>query len=170
MLFDKVCDAVRLIDQYNPARFARLKRDLRGLWITETGGNHAEYHYWAQLCVLDRSHLLKQEVSAVHVASIIVHEATHARLFRAGFGYEPEMRVRIERVCFKAEIAFASRLPDGQALIEQAHAQLQSDPVVWTREAFHDRAVTKLRELRAPKWLIRLYQSRAGREGDGKVS
>jgi hypothetical protein len=39
------------------------------------------------------------------------------------------MRVRIERVCFKAEIAFASPLPDGQALIERAHAQLQADQI-----------------------------------------
>ena len=66
------------------------------------------------------------------------------------------MRARIENVCFRAEIAFASRLPDGTAIIEQARRQLERDPVVWTREAARDRATTKLRELGVPEWLIKL--------------
>jgi hypothetical protein len=106
--------------------------------------------------VLDRSHLLKPEVSGAEVASIIVHEATHARLALAGFGYEPATRERIEGVCFRSEIAFASRLPDGQALIDAARAQLAGDPAVWTDGARRERTVDKLRQLGLPEWLVRI--------------
>ena len=155
-LFDKVCEALGIIAQYSPTRLQRIRQDRRGLWITETAGNVAEYHHNVGLCLLDRSQLAKADVSPAHVAATIVHEATHARLTLAGFGYEPEMRARIENVCFRGEIAFASRLPDGTAIIEQARRQLERDPVVWTREAARDRATTKLRELGVPEWLIKL--------------
>src|SRR5882672_12744248 len=82
-----------------------------------------------------------------HVAATIIHEATHARLMTAGVGYEPERRAKVERICFKAEIAFASRLPDGQPIIDEAQAQIKRDPEVWTDQAARARRVSKLREL-----------------------
>lgn len=136
-------------------RLARLKRDLRGMWITEIE-SIGQYHHHVRLCVLDYNHLKKHEVSPAYVAATIIHEATHARLMLAGFGYEAERRARVEEICFRAEIAFASRLPDGHAIIEEARAQLQRDPQVWTNEAARARRTSKLRELGFPEWLIRL--------------
>lgn len=154
-LFNKVCAALGCLAQYDPMRLRRIKRDLRGIWIASALGNYAEYHHDMGLCVLDQIHVLRKERSAGHIAATIVHEATHARLMAAGFGYAPEQRQRIESVCFRAEIAFASRLPDGEVIIEDVKRQLSADPIVWTDGARFERATARLREQGIPEWLIR---------------
>lgn len=153
--FEKVHFTLALISQYSPPRFRQLGRDLRGIWITETAGNLAEYHHPEGLCLLDRAYVSQPDITASHVAATIIHEATHARLRRAGFGYEPELRRRIENVCFRAEVRFAAYLPDGQEIVDEARAQLERDPIVWTAAAADERATSKLRELGVPEWMIR---------------
>jgi|SRR3989344_152174 len=155
-LFDKTHAALDLIRQHGPMRLQRMKRDLRGIWITYTAGNLAEYDSAGKLCLLDPAYLLRSDVTSGDVAATLVHEATHARLRAAGFGYETKSRARIENVCFRAEIAFARHLPNGQEIVERACRNLTLDPVVWTAASAEERATTKLRELGVPQWLIRL--------------
>jgi hypothetical protein len=57
--------------------------------------------------------------SVAQIACAIVHEATHARLTRLGFGYEEPKRLRIEHICVDAERSFARRLPDGDELLKE---------------------------------------------------
>jgi hypothetical protein len=156
LVFQKVCEGIALIAQYNPVRLAQIRRDLRGVRIDHCDGV-AQYRHKTRLCLLDFHYVMGQEVTPAHVAASIIHEATHARLMKAGFGYEIERRARIERLCFKAEKAFGSRVPDGKAIVEEAQAQMERDPDVWTDQAILDRRVTKLRKLGVPEWVIRLH-------------
>ena len=156
LILQKVCEGIGLIAQYSPLRLARIRRDLRGVRIDHCDGV-AEYHHKTRLCLLDFHHIMRQEVTPAHVAASIIHEATHARLMKAGFGYEKERRARIERVCSKAEKAFGSRLPDGKAIVDEALAQMERDPEVWTDQAALARRLTKLRKLGIPEWVIRLH-------------
>ena len=155
VIFDKVSAALALIATHSPIRLRHIRRDLRGIWITETAGNQAEYDWAERLCLLDRGYLLRPEFTPAHVAASVIHEATHARLARRGFGYQPERRARVEGVCYRAELRFASRLPDQESLVEQIQRDLGRDPIAWSAAASAERAEGKLRELSVPGWLIR---------------
>jgi hypothetical protein len=89
-----------------------------------------------------------------------VHEATHARLWHSGIGYEEPIRGRVEAVCFRRERAFAARLPDGEEIRRIAEAKLAYyTNETLTGEALHARhregAAQALRDLGQPEWLIR---------------
>ncbi len=61
--------------------------------------------------MLDRDFVFAKDTTPERLASVIVHELTHARLGRAGFEYGNMTRVRLERVCVLAERNFIARLP-----------------------------------------------------------
>ena len=75
------------------------------------------------------------------IAAVIVHEATHARLERYGIGYEEKLRARIEAVCFRRELAFAAKLPNGEAVRQPAEDRLKAyaSANFWTNAAFAER-------------------------------
>jgi hypothetical protein len=94
------------------------------------------------------------------IAATIVHEATHARLDRCGIGYD-KLRPRVEAVCFRRELAFAAKLPNGEQVREQAERKLvfYATEDYWTNAAFAERYVNDhieaLRNLGAPDWIGR---------------
>lgn len=149
--FDRVAKVLDLIQRVDPRRFRRMSRDVRRILITHTGG--AAGSYWSDLdaCALDAQHLLGSLESA---AMTLVHEATHARLRRAGFSYTPELRPRLERLCLEAEIAFGERLPNSSDLIAEAQHALNSP--WWSDDASNQRQAQQLRTLGWPEWSIRL--------------
>src|SRR2546425_1176614 len=51
------------------------------------------------------------EPPAAVIASYFVHVATYVRLTQLGFGYGERERRRIERMCAKATLALADRIP-----------------------------------------------------------
>ena len=51
------------------------------------------------------------ETPAAVIASYFVHVATYVRLTQLGFGYGERERRRIERLCAKATLALADRIP-----------------------------------------------------------
>ena len=85
--------------------------------------------------------MLADTTDTALIAAVIVHEATHARLWRCGFGYDEDERHRIEAICVRRELAFARRLPDGRRLREFAQEALAISPRYWTNMASHDRHV-----------------------------
>jgi hypothetical protein len=102
------------------------------------------------------------------IAAAIVHEATHARLWRCGIGYDEELRARVEAACFRRELAFAAKLPNGERVQEQARDALAIPPATWTDTAERDRNVDGstevLHHLGAPNGLVRaLLAARAWR-------
>jgi len=113
-------------------------------------------------CQLDTRFVLAETSTAEMIAATIVHEATHARLRHRGIGYEEDQRARVEAVCFRRERAFAAKLPNGDAVREQAERSLEwyASPDHWTDAAFsefQDKGnIEALRYLGTPDWLIRV--------------
>jgi len=121
-----------------------------------------------ETCELDERFVLAETSSPDLVAAAIVHEATHARLWRRGIGYDEMLRARVEAACFRRELAFAARLPNGERVREQARDALAMSPAAWTDNAERDRDVDGstevLHHLGAPNWLVRaLIAARAWR-------
>jgi hypothetical protein len=102
-----------------------------------------------------------RECSSELIAAAIVHEATHARLWRCGLSYEAALRPRMERLCISQELVFASKLPDGKAVAEWATLGLTNPPDL-RDEAFDARrqtgSVELLRYRKVPEWLIRIVE------------
>ena len=144
--------ALRLIAQADPARFARLRRDLGRILLASQGG--PEYLHIARACILNASEVRRQ--SPERVAMTLVHEATHARLSRAGFANAWALRHRIERLCVNEEIAFAQLVPGTESLIKEAQRAL--DVPWYTEHQLFERKIAQLRSLGRPEWMLRLYR------------
>jgi hypothetical protein len=157
----RVEEALFLIKTYDRRRYDRQRRDLERVWIRVLVGALGSYNQRLRACELDPRHVLAEDSSPELIASTIVHEATHARLFRCGLGYDEGRRSRIEAVCFRREIAFAAKLPDGEQVRDRAERQLTRciTNEYWTDAAFDarllDDAKEALRHLEAPPWFVR---------------
>lgn len=102
----KVTQALKVIAQYTPHRYRHLVRHLR--WILVLHGSRFQFLPAVWGLTIESDWL--DRASETDVACVIIHEATHARLWRLGFRYEPESRERIERVCVRAEAELLRRL------------------------------------------------------------
>jgi hypothetical protein len=89
------------------------------------------------------------------IACTVVHEATHAWLFKLGIGYESPIRYRVEIVCIKASLSAAQKLPGGEAEVDYCRGQLSINPEFFSNEKFLERSTDHLRELGCPEWIIR---------------
>lgn len=139
-------EALALLEGAAPQRVRHLRRDLRLILVVRYPCRGA-YLPAERICVTELTFLARTDISAAVVASSILHEGVHARVdrFRARFGTPLVARraadmAREERLCRRAEIAFAQTLPTalGAPVIERALAALALDdtgvaPVVdWT--------------------------------------
>src|SRR5688572_21222883 len=102
-------EALALIEQYQPWRFAHLKRDLAELHVLRYPCRGA-YFPDRRACMTELTFLARPEFTAATVASSIVHEGIHARVKemteRLGTRGQYEDRAREERLCRKAELHF----------------------------------------------------------------
>lgn len=158
--FAVVAAALRLLHDVDRRRFDRMRRDIRGIWLIGIAGL-GEYDTKRRICKIDPDYILSLDRSVESIASTIVHEAMHARLAGCGFAYAVERRHRIEQVCTQAQIAFASRLPDGSAIVAQAQRELDQPASAWSDEALARHRLRRLRELKLPGWLMRWFERRA---------
>jgi hypothetical protein len=144
----EIAVALQLIQTVSPVRYSRLKLDLERVLVTSVPG--AEYVAAIGACVIGASQV--QSEPPLSVASSIVHEAMHARLWRRGFQYKREWRPRIERVCVKAQVAFLRRAGGDERII--AHLESQLANPWWTAEHRLTRTVQHLRAVGAPEWIV----------------
>jgi hypothetical protein len=156
-LLRKVSDALELIKTFDRRRYARIRSDLRRVWVRLLPGDVAQFESSLQACVLDTRFV--RDHSPEFIAAAIVHEATHARLYRCGFSYEPILRDRLERICINEELAFACKLPNGDKVAEWARSGLSIPPDL-SDEGFNSRhlegAIEALRHRQVPERLIKL--------------
>jgi hypothetical protein len=154
--------ALLLVKQYSPLHYARIIGSLERIWIFVLSHGHAEHNPALKACVIDDRLIARPETSIEDIASIIVHEATHARLDRCGIAYTEALRGRIEAVCFRRELDFAARLPDSAELQERLSNTLDwyqdnqgyfSDTQFLQRHS--DGEVETFRHAGVPDWLIR---------------
>jgi hypothetical protein len=156
----RVEDALRLIKQHNPLHYSRVLHHLERVWVNVAIAATACYEQSIGACVLDERFVLSDTTTLERIASTIIHEATHARLEHWGIRYEEDMRSRIEAICFRRELAFAMRLPDG-ALLEQEIASYlefyEANGDFFSDANFEERrrlgGIEALRHLGAPAWL-----------------
>src|SRR5260370_30319394 len=138
--FDRVEDALRLIKLYDPLRYNRLLQDIDRIWVNLLSGNNGEYRHRLRSCGLDARFVLAESTRPEQIASVIVHEATHARLMHCGIGYQADLRARVEAACFRRQRAFALRLPEGEKSRADAESRLIGYPSdFWTNDAVRAR-------------------------------
>jgi hypothetical protein len=161
----RVEEALHLIKTYDRRRYERLIRDLKRVWVVVIIGGVAQFDHSIWACMLDPRHVLDETKPPAQIAASIVHEATHARLWHRGIGYQEEIRSRVEEVCFRRERAFAAKLPNGEQIHELADRKLATyaNQDYWTNEAFHKRYEEGLaratQHLGMPDWLARIFRA-----------
>ncbi len=119
-------DALRLIERYQPWRFAHLRRDVDRMWIVRYPCRGA-YFPDTRTCMTELTFLARTDITAAPVASSIVHEGMHARAHAMGVSPVDRDMAHEERICRRAELAFGLALPAelGRPVIERAEASLQ---------------------------------------------
>jgi hypothetical protein len=161
----RVEEALSLIKTCSPIQYARVRRDLKRVWATVLPGPIGSFQEPLSACQIDTRFVLKENPDVI--ASVIVHEATHARLRRYGFGYEEELRPRVEAVCVRRELAFSQRLPNGERVREWAGEKLKfcARPGSLSDAALEQLRIDGSREalshLGLPDWLARALMALA---------
>jgi hypothetical protein len=159
----RVEDALRLIKRYGPLHYSRVIRHLERVWVHILPDSRACYQRSLKACVLDERYVLDEATTLEQIASTIIHEATHARLESWGINYDEKLRPRIEAICFRRELAFASNLPDSAQLQEEitrtiewygTNADYFSD--TGFRERYTQGEIEAFHYVGTPDWLIRV--------------
>ncbi|HEY3934357.1 MAG TPA: hypothetical protein VGL65_07020 [Gemmatimonadales bacterium] len=150
--------AVGLIDQYTPHYARHLRRDFAGI-LVERYPCRGAFFPDSRTCMVELTFTVNPDFSDAQVASTILHEGMHARLFALGASLELDQRARQERFCRRAEIEFGKLVPDGEAVVARAsgmltHADSEVAPEIdWTvaarRVAEADAAARKKRKKRS---------------------
>jgi hypothetical protein len=163
--FEKIALALALLRRHCPRRFAHLRRDVGCVLVLSASGLAGVWIDRLRVCELNVDYLL--DAAPADVASTLAHEAMHARLYRRGLGYtEGGERARIEAACYRAERAFARRLPPairGPEMAEKADRCVRAllDPSsdfserYYSDKAYFAAKVQGLRGAGTPEWLVR---------------
>jgi hypothetical protein len=159
----RVEDALELMKQRSPLHYCRIVRSLDRIWTNLTPGYFGNYSRLLNACILDERFVLDEKTTPELIASVIVHEATHARLERWGIPYEEAKRPRIEAICLRRELNFVSGLPGCEHLQEGLRASLDyyADNFEFFSnrnmdQRFKDESLETLRWLGVPNWLVAL--------------
>jgi hypothetical protein len=110
--------------QYAPIALQRLSGLVDGILIFP-GGPAGRYMPLTRLIVLRYDDLAKWSApDPPEIASTLVHEAMHAYLHARGIACDSSNQYRIEAICYRAELAFARRLPNPGTLVTDAEYML----------------------------------------------
>lgn len=152
-----VLAALALIKTCEPNRYSRLTKDLKGILVDILPGAIGQYNPSEDFCDLDERFVASAMPDKI--AAVIIHEATHARLWHRGIRYEESVRARVEHACIRRERHFASKLPDALSVVhgyDHRLAAIDADfcsDKSWNRRNARG-ATIALRHLGAPHWLI----------------
>jgi hypothetical protein len=158
-ILNRVREALRLIEAHDLPRYRRMMRDLKRILICPLP-TRGSFNARIEACQLDYKFVLAEGTTPELLASVMVHEATHARLWNCGIGYDETMRPRVEAICVRRQLAFAKKLPHGQQAQRWAEETLTyctlsnlSNARLSNRN--HDWFIEETRRLGAPKWVVR---------------
>lgn len=166
LLLERTEAALGLIASVDPRRFRRLARDFRVLRVRR-GFTRGAYYHDERACVLDNTFVANPAFTTAEIAACIVHEAMHARIACMGVRRRPADLAREERICRRAEIAFAERAPDAERVIARAAAAIELHdadvaPSIDMAEVQRRVLAADLAALAAPRWYKRWLARRAG--------
>lgn len=112
---DSVRGALRLVEQSDPLRFARITQSIRyvrsAVWLP--GTTAAQYVRSSRVCEMEWTKIRvpdDPQLTVFYTAVTLVHEATHGLLIRRGVAHTPSRRSRIEDVCRSQEAQFIRHL------------------------------------------------------------
>lgn len=120
----KVVEALEILEKHDPKRINTLQRCLWGVFVMKLA-SIGQYSERSGLCLLSLDFVLAPTTTPAGVATILVHEATHARLDARGITERTTSRERIEFACIKAERALVRRLPGGEELLPQINERAE---------------------------------------------
>jgi hypothetical protein len=157
---DRVDAALSLIRLHDPVRYRRLTQDLKRIWLRRLPGCIGRFDPPSSTCELDNRFVQDDETTTEMIAALIVHEATHARLWRHGIRYEENIRFDVEGVCIRREIAFSAKLPEGGLIRDRAMRKLDalSDEElsdVGQRHRLREQLDSMLRGVGVPRWIVK---------------
>ncbi len=159
----KLRAALNLLATTQPRRLMRLKLDVRRILVTFVQVADAQFSPSSRTVLVDEAYVCRPDVTPSHLATTIVHEATHARLFAVGIGYPPNLRPRIERLCMREELAFAEMLPDGVGAATRAKEGLTLPDQTWDPDVVTERRLALIRSWGWPEWIVRVIERGARR-------
>lgn len=160
-LLQRVERALNLIKSHDRVRYDRLIQDIERVWVRLVPHALGTFNEAINTCELDTRYVRAETSTPERIAATIVHEATHARLLRSGIDYSEDLRARVEAICLRREIAFATRLPNGAQVRESAKRILESynADADWSDAALNEQylkgTIEALRHLGVPNWLVR---------------
>jgi hypothetical protein len=157
-ILERVEQALLLLEQYDERRYDRLRRELSRIRVRLLTDGQGCFNAALRACELDTRFVLDERTTPSELAATIIHEGTHARFENRGVRYQGELRHRIEAACFREEIAFSSRLPDGAEIRERAERWMAVPKQFWSDEAreqqYLDGALNTLRHVGVPDWVL----------------
>ncbi|WP_097140765.1 hypothetical protein [Rhizobium subbaraonis] len=156
----RVQAAFALIKTHDANRYKTVIASFDRVWISYLFGAVGRYLPELRRCQLDPVFVLSSPIE--FIASTIIHETTHARLFEFGLPYTYENRHRIEKICIRQEMLFARRIPEAEELRKRISEKLLLDPEFWSKETSAERFRQAFVESDGglPKWLRRkLFKS-----------
>jgi hypothetical protein len=122
-VYEKLDGALGLIEQYQPHRLRRFRRDVSGI-VVKRFACRAAFFGDSRECLIELTFSGEGKFSDAQVAASIVHEGVHARLLAKGLAGHPGCEAREERLCRKAELELGMAVPDGRAVVERALSTL----------------------------------------------
>lgn|SRR5574337_577762 len=120
-VFDRLDQALGLIERYVPHHFRRLHRDFAGI-LVERRAYRGAWLIVERLCMIELTFAVNPDFAPAQIAATILHEAMHARLHAAGVALDESPRQ--ERFCRRAEIEFGALVPGGEPIVARARAAL----------------------------------------------
>jgi hypothetical protein len=112
----RLAAAIALIKGIDPRRLRRLERDLQRVIVLGVETPNAGYDPHMPAIFVRVGAVT--DYTAQLTAALLVHEATHARIWSAGVHEVEAIHDRLERRCWLETLAFAVRIPDSSALRE----------------------------------------------------
>jgi hypothetical protein len=151
---EKVGAAFDLLQAAHPRSYRAVRRELGRIVVWPEPRRLGTWYGPLRVCTFSLSHLTRDESSA-YIARVLVHEAMHGRLERKGYRYTKARRLRLERLCGQAALAFAERLEDGGASRREAIEWLGQLNQLYSDESLRAGSLESLRGLGTPEWLVR---------------
>jgi hypothetical protein len=148
--------SLSLIAEYVPHDFRHLKRDFAYI-VVQRFACRGAYIHEQRACLVELTFTVNPDFSDAEVASTILHEAMHARLFALGFPLEMADRARQERFCRRAEIEFGLLAPNGERVVERAQ---------WTRDLSDEEVAPEIDPRLALERIAEVDRAAARNRGD----
>jgi len=153
--FANMEQALKLFQKYAPVRFDYTQQDVKRILVS---GGFAGAGIWIRsldMIELQAECVNTEDAWPEAIACLIIHEATHARLERLGFGYSEKQRIQIERVCIRSERFLARRIPNSEELVAWCDKCLMGlKQEQYTDIGLAASEMSALRKAGCPEWIV----------------